>query len=300
MARRVAAAFFLTLLLFPAAASGAIRVEDDSGRIVLLPGPPRRVVSLYAGHSENLLALGAGGILAGVSSADDATLFPGVPVLPERADGERILALNPDLVLIRPRNEASLEGALKLLERSGVPVASLAPPTRETIEIYLARIGALAGVEDPERIWREKTEALKNKIPGGPGPRPTVFFESSFRGLLTCSPSSWAAYLIDLAGGVNAASEAAPLRPGSPLAPWGEERLLVLAERGLDVYLVQAGPMNPVSLEDVLARPWISGLGDARIAVIPEELVSRPSLLRLEEGVERLRQIFYPEGRIVN
>lgn len=290
MACRVGAAFLLAAVLFAAPASGMVEVVDDSGRRVVLAGPARRVVSLYAGHSENLLALGAGGILAGVSSADDKTLFPHVQALPERPDGERILALNPDLVLIRPRNEAPLAGTLRLLESSGVAVAALAPPARDTMEAYLARIGALAGIKDPERIWREKTEALRKAAPEGAGPR--VFFESSSRGFLTCSPSSWAAFAIELAGGINGASGAVPLRPGSPLAPWGEERILALASEGLDFYLVQTGPMNPVSEEEVLARPWISGLGDARIVLVPEELVSRPSLLRLEEGVERLRQIF--------
>ncbi|MPM51971.1 hypothetical protein SDC9_98724 [bioreactor metagenome] len=102
--------------------------------------------------------------------------------------------------------------------------------------------------------------------------------------------------MIALAGGENAASDAVPLRPGSPLAPWGEERLLALAGEGIDVYLVQAGAMNPVTERDVLARPWISGLGNARIVLVPEECVSRPSFLRLEDGVEWLRNVLYPEG----
>ena len=55
-------------------------------------------------------------------------------ILPERPDGERILALGPDLVLIRPTNEASLAGTIKLLERSGVAVVSLSPPEWDGME----------------------------------------------------------------------------------------------------------------------------------------------------------------------
>lgn len=294
MAGRLTLPAVLILLLAACLpASGEIRISDDSGRTAVLEQAARRVVSLYAGHSENLLALGAGDAIAGVSASDDPILFPGVPVLPMRADGERILALRPDLVLLRPQGEAAAEGVIRLLEKAGVPVVSLSPPTWETMEAYLARLGALVGIADPALPWRETVSALERTVPAGK--RPRVFLESSSRGLMTCSPSSWAARVIALAGGENAASGAVPLRPGSPLAPWGEERLLALAGEGIDVYLVQVGAMNPAA-GDVMARPWISGLGNARIVPVPEELVSRPSLLRLEDGVEWLRGVLHPEG----
>ena len=126
MARRLTLpAAFLLLLAACLPVSGEIRISDDSGRTVVLEQAARRVVSLYAGHSENLLALGAGDSIAGVSASDDPALFPGVPVLPMRADGERILALRPDLVLLRPQGEAAAAGVIRLLEKAGVPVVSL-------------------------------------------------------------------------------------------------------------------------------------------------------------------------------
>ncbi|MGI6783677.1 MAG: ABC transporter substrate-binding protein [Aminivibrio sp.] len=295
MARRVA---FVLIILFLtwAGAGGAASITDDSGREISLTSPPGRIVSLYAGHSENILALGGGELLVGVSVADDPALFPGAAVLPARPDGERILALAPDLVLIRPMNEASLGRTIRLLEESGVAVASLAPPTWDGMEDYLARLGELTGIQGGENLWREKLAALEKAPPAGE--RPRVFLESSSRGLMTCSPSSWAARMIELAGGLNAAPGAEPVRPGSPLAPFGTERLLALAEEGLDFYLVQVGPMNNVTEGEVLARPWIPALGGAAVALVPEELVSRPSLLRLEEGAKLLARIFSSEGRM--
>jgi hypothetical protein len=67
---------------------------------------------------------------------------------------------------------------------------------------------------------------------------------------------------------------------------------------GLDVYLVQAGAMNPVTEQDVLSRPWISGLGNAKVVLVPEEYISRPSLFRLAESVDRLFKVLYPEGGV--
>lgn len=296
MACRLTGLFLLLLTVFfsPGPGEAKIELSDDSGRTVRLSAPARRVVSLYAGHSENILALGAGGVLTAVSDGDDPSFFPGVVCLPARADAERILALAPDLVLLRPLTESVNEGVVRTLERSGVAVFSLSPPTWDTMESYLSRLGALLGILEPQRFWRETVEDLESRIPRGR--KPVVFLESSARGMKTCSPSSWAAHMIVLAGGENGAAEAEPLRAGSPLASWGEERLLTLARKGIDVYLVQVGAMNPVTEAEVRSRPWISGLGEARIVCVPEELIGRPSLFRLKKGVERLSKLFFPEG----
>ena len=275
----------------PCRAAG-ITVVDDAGRTVALPAPAKRIVSFYAGHSENILAFGGVGRLVGIAEGDDETLFPGVPRLPMRADAERILALAPDLVLLRPLVESVNEGVFRTLERSGVPVVSLSPPIPETMESYIGRLSALLGADDGVKLWRETLALLEAQVPPSEVARPRVFMETSRKGLRTCAPGSWAALLLSLAGGVNAAASAVPLRPGSPLANWGEERLLALAAEGLDVYIVQTGAMNPVTEEEILSRPWISGLHGAEIVLIPEEDVSRPSLLRMKASVEMLRAVF--------
>ncbi|MDR3265439.1 MAG: hypothetical protein LBT15_05445 [Synergistaceae bacterium] len=96
---------------------------------------------------------------------------------------------------------------------------------------------------------------------------------------------------MELAGGVNAAEDATPLREGSSLAPWGVERVLATASR-LDVYLVQQGAMSAATPEEVRSRAWGSALKDVRVVAVPESLLSRPSLLGLEKGGTLLVEIF--------
>lgn len=284
----------------PGAPEKALRFVDDAGRTCLLAAPATRIVSLYAGHSENLVALGAAERLVAVSRADDPALFPELPRLPAKIDAERLLALAPDLVLLRPLVESLSPGAIATLERAGVTVVSLAPPEWESMPTYLERLGLLLGVPEGGEAWQKalaeldlvSTEAARRR---GAAPPVRVFLESTGRELHTCAPRSWAAHLLAVAGGENVATDLAPLREGSALAACGVERLLGYAARGLDVYLVQRGPMNDTTEEEVRARPWASGLDNARIATIPEELVSRPSLLRVTEGANALLDLFYPK-----
>ena len=296
MARRLASALLAVALALIAQTCGAmeVTVTGDDGVSVTLAAPAKRIVSFYAGHSENILALGGEDSLVAVAEGDDPALFPELPRLPLRSDAEKILSLAPDLVVIRPLAGAVNEGVLRALAQGGVPVLSLSPPLPATMESYLGRLSSILGVTGGGTVWKEALLSIE----GGDSmekTRPKVFLETSGKGVRTCSPDSWAAMLISLAGGENAAAQAAPLRQGSSIATWGEERLLELAEGGLDIYIVQTGAMNPVTEEEVMARPWIFGLRGARIVLIPEEDISRPSLLRMRGTVERLRGIFDEE-----
>ncbi len=128
------------------------------------------------------------------------------------------------------------------------------------------------------------------------GKSPAVFVEATAKELHTCSPDSWAAKLVELAGGRNAASDAQPVRKGSAIAPYGLERILKAAAAGeIDVYLVQQGTMNAADKESLAARPWYPAIKKIKTAVVPEGELSRPSLLGLEAGGRRLIKIFYGE-----
>ncbi|MDR2528352.1 MAG: ABC transporter substrate-binding protein [Synergistaceae bacterium] len=265
---------------------------------------PRRIVSLYPGHTDNIAALGGGERLVAVSGGDFSYLHPGTIRLPIRVGAEAVLALKPDVVFLRSlavQLNPHLAGAL---ERAGVTVHVIDPPSWDGFEDYLTRLAEILGVNPAEA--RAKLQNLRGGIAReaearSKGDSPRVFLETTSRELRTCSPDSWAARLIELAGGANAARNAAPLREGSPLAPWGVERVLALAGE-LDVYLVQQGPMNAATLDDVRSRPWFSALSvqNVRLASIPESCLSRPSLLGLEEGGKILMEIFYgaPRGQV--
>ena len=261
---------------------------------------PRRIVSLYPGHTDNIAALGAGERIVAVSGGegegDFSYLPPDAARLPMKVGAEAVLALRPDAVFLRTLTVQVNPHLAGALERAGVVVHVIDPPSWDEFEEYLTHLAEVLGT-DPANA-REKLKNLREGIAREAAARhksgPRVFLEATSRELRTCSPGSWAARLIELAGGLNAAGNAVPLRAGSPLAPWGVERVLALAGN-LDLYLVQRGPMNAATLDDVRARPWFAALSaqKVRLASIPENWLSRPSLLGLERGGKTLIEIFY-------
>lgn len=258
----------------------------------------RRIVSLYPGHTDNIVALGAGDRIVGVSRSDDPELLPTVPRLPPKVGAEEILALKPDAVFSRSLIERMNPHLSSVLERAGISVYVIDPPSWEGFEGYLLRLAEILGT-DPEAARLKLTvsrETIARNAALAGAKSPKVFLEATSKELHTCAPDSWAAHLIQLAGGVNAAKNAAPLREGSPLASWGIERVLYVGGQGLDVYLVQQGAMNAVTLDEVRGRSWFHALKNARLEAIPESCLSRPSLPGLEKGGKILLDIFYGEA----
>jgi iron complex transport system substrate-binding protein len=188
-----------------------------------------------------------------------------------------------------------------VLTRAGVRVVPLDPPSWDGFPDYLRQLAKVLGL-DPESgveklysirgsIAKKEGEALASGMKA-----PRVFVEATSRDLRTCAPDSYAARLIELAGGINAAASAVPQREGSAVAPWGLERVLKMLDSGLDVYIVQSGTMNSATPDEVRSRPWAAALGGAELATVPEANLSRPSLLGLERGGEELLRIFYPRA----
>jgi len=250
-----------------------------------------RVISLYPGHSDNIFAMGGEKILVALSENDDEDLLPSLPRLSLRDSAEKFLALNPDIIVTRSFAVRLNPNLYEILERAGVKIINLDPPSWNDFENYLKTLGQALNLDPKNSL--EKLNSLKNSVPTSYFLPPTCFIEATSKEIHTCAPDSWAANLISLAGGINIAKEAKPLRPGSSIAAWGVERVLKSHEiKNLDVYIIQTGAMNRATLKDFYSREWTQALKGVKVYEVPEKYLSRPSLLGLEKGLEILRKIF--------
>ncbi|WP_311223605.1 MULTISPECIES: helical backbone metal receptor [unclassified Acidovorax] len=224
---RVWAPALLTCLLMAAgmARGGPIRIADDRQQTLELPRPALRIVSLQPSLTETVCALGACDRLVGVDRHSNwpaaVRQLPQVGSLAE-ANIERIVALKPDLVLLRPRNRVA-----ERLEALGIKVLALDARTHADMRRHMELVAQAIGQPGAgEALWRRTDAALdaaKARVPAAWKGR-RVYFE--------------------LHGGAAAASEASFI--GETLTRLGL-RNVVPAQLGLypklgPEYVVRADP----------------------------------------------------------
>ena len=124
-------------------AGAAVQVTDDRGRMLTLPVPPQRIVSLLPSLTETVCELQACGRLVGTDRFSNwpeaARTLPKLGGL-EDSQIERIAALKPDLVLA-----AVSARAIDRLEALGVPVLALEPRNWADTKHVIERVAQALG-----------------------------------------------------------------------------------------------------------------------------------------------------------
>jgi len=172
--------------------------------------PPRRIVCLTEETVETLYLLGEDARIVGVSGY--AVRPPQVRREKPRvaaftsADIEKIIALEPDLVLTFSDLQADIVAALL---RCGIAVHAFNQRTLAGIYAMIETVGALAGV--PEKGVRLADE-LRARAAGvaakmAEGPRPRIYFEEWDEPMI--SGIGWVSELIEIAGGADVFPELA-------------------------------------------------------------------------------------------
>lgn len=279
----------------------AISFTDDDGRKISLDAPCSRIISLYSAHTENLYVLGAGDKLIGAHST--STYPPEaafLDVYDYSGDPEKVIAANPDLVLVRPFITRRSPDFISALENAGILVVSLYPESFDEFDDYINKLAMLTGTEqkaqqelagfhDNIEAIAAQTRDIKDKQ--------SVYFESTETNLRTITPDSMPAIAIEQAGGINVAEDAVPVEEGSSIAAFGDEKILSLAEE-IDVYISQRGAMNAGGDEHSIAsRPGFSSIkavAEGRVFLINEKIISSPTF-RYYKGVKEVARYMYPE-----
>ncbi|WP_371374556.1 ABC transporter substrate-binding protein [Sporomusa aerivorans] len=279
---------------------GTIRITDDLNQTIVLKAPAKRIISLYSAHTENLLALGLEAEIIGVSTTETEPAAKNKPAFDYRADPEKVLAAQPDLVVIRPFVKQSNPDFVKTLEQANIKVVCLYPEKFEEFDSYIQKLAVLTGREQQAA---DKLAAFHNKLKtvaehiAKVQAKKRVYFEATATEYRTITVDSMPGTVLKLAGGSNIAADAQPLKAASSIAAYGSERLLMKAE-DIDVFLAQRGPMNPGITPDIIRqRPGfdkIKAVREGKIYIVDEKQVSSPTF-RLADSVEQLAKMLYPE-----
>ena len=280
-----------------ASSPSRIEVKDETGRIVRIPQPVRRIVSLAPSVTETLFALGAGDRVVGDTNFCD---YPpeakqkthiGGPVSPSI---EAIAALHPDVVVAT--REINRPESVRALEQLGIAVYATDPQTVEQVLTSTERLGDLLGAADAGRMvtanLRTRLSEIDRRLAGVPpknvlmivwlDPLMSVgrsaFLDDALRRAgahsVIDSPQSWPT--IDL-------EQVVRLQP---------EYLIISND---DARQVQR------ELTELQERPgWrkLEAVRKRRFVVVSEAM-SHPSP-RLVDGIEQLARALYPEAFAVD
>lgn len=292
--------FCLTQLfvLFLATLAAAASITDSDKRTLVFSQPFKRIISLYPAHTTNLLELGLNKEIIACGPSD--TQVPGRPVVQFQDDPERLLALKPDLVLIRPMISRGYPNLVRILEKNNVRVVSLQPAESGELFAYWEALGKLTGREEQAKAmiatFGKRLAAITAPLQQVPKEkRKRVYFEAIHKQMKTFAPNSIAMFVLESAGGINIATDADQMRETN-IAAYGKERILAKAGQ-IDLYLAQSGRMNPVSVDDIVKEPGfgvIKAVRDNQVFLVDEEMVSRPTL-GLLDGIGFVRSLLYPD-----
>ncbi|MEC4724952.1 cobalamin-binding protein [Shewanella sp. D64] len=174
--------------------------------------PAKRVIALSPHAVEMLYAIGAGEtILATTDHAD----FPAAALDIPRIGGyhgvqiERIIELNPDLVLVWGSGNKAED--IERIKELGFKVFNSDPKSLEAVASELRVLGELTGHEDKankiaDRYLADLTELRKRNLAK---PEVKVFYQLWSTPLMTVSKNSWIQQIIQVCHGDNVYFDAA-------------------------------------------------------------------------------------------
>ena len=193
--------------------TGPFTVTDQLGRTVTINNiHPQKIISLAPSNTEILFALGLGDRIVGVTTycnyPPEATTKPSIGDY-NTPNLEEIVAKEPDLVLATEVHETSL---IPQLEAQGITVIGLSPKTIDEVMGSITLVGQITGQEDEAASlvadMQERINAIKDKTSAlSEAQRPTVFYIIWHDPIWTTGANTFADALIQIAGGVNIASE---------------------------------------------------------------------------------------------
>lgn len=271
--------------------SGGVVARDDAGHEVRLSGPARRIISLAPHLTENLFAIGAGGLIVGtVEHADAPEEAKALPRIGgyHAFDVEVVLALKPDLVIAWQSGSPAAQ--VERLEALGVPVYRSQPDQVEDVAEELERLGVLTGLEGPARAraeaFRARLAGLRAKAAGRPKVR--TFYQVWHRPLMTVGGGQLISDVIALCGGENVFGAL------TSLAPTVDEEAVLAADPEA-IVASGMGEARPEWLDDWRRWRRLTATARGNLFFIPPDLIQRHTP-RLLDGAERLCE-FLEEAR---
>jgi iron complex transport system substrate-binding protein len=250
-----------------APAAHPVTTIDAFGRIVTLPAPPQRIVSLAPSVTEILFALGVDEHVVGISDADDYPpdrLAKRARVGGVQVNIETIVGLRPDLIVgVLDLQRAQLESLIAL----GLPVVAVQARTLPDVYAQIATIGQLTGRDDAARDVISTMRTQEGSVATSVRVRRPVrlYLEIWGEPPIAAGGGTLLDDLIRHAGATNVLSD---------LPGWPQVSEEIVVARDPQVIVLTYGGRTQV----LARRGWerVDAVRSGRVVEVPSALISRP------------------------
>lgn len=282
-----------------------LEVSDALGRVVVIPEPPEKIVSIAPSITEILFTIGAGDLVVGV---DEYSNYPPEVMVKVNAGElevvggfstvsiEKVLSLQPDLVVGVGGVQLRI---IYTLSQLGVTALSLESETIGDVFSNILLLGKITqrfpqAQELVGELRRGLQEVYQTTRQASEEPR--VLFVVWIDPIFAAGGGSWVSDLISIAGGVNALTD---VEDAWPLISWEK---IIEANPQVIIFTQNAGGLEnaDAALEWLSSQPGaanVTAVSEGRVYMLHGELsdaLQRPGV-RIALAAEALARILHPQ-----
>ncbi|WP_400245157.1 ABC transporter substrate-binding protein [Niallia sp. JL1B1071] len=274
-----------------------VTIKDALDQDVVIEKKPEKIVSLMPSNTEIVFALGLGEELVGVSDYDN---YPKEAAEKEKVGGmefnvEKIIALNPDVVLAHASSAHNSTEGLQQIRDAGIEVVVVNDAASfEDVYKSMEMIGQATGTEtEADKLvadMKEKLAAIKDKAAAiSDSDQKSVYIEVSGEpSIFTTGKNTFMQEMLDTINAKNIISEEG----------WVQVDQEAVIAANPDVIITTYGAYSETSPIDQISsrKGWeeIKAVKEKHIVDVDSDMVTR-SGPRLVEGVEAVAEAVYPD-----
>ncbi|WP_312094938.1 ABC transporter substrate-binding protein [Niallia sp.] len=274
-----------------------VTIKDALAQEVVIDEKPEKLVSLMPSNTEIVFALGLGEELVGVSDYDN---YPKEAAEKEKVGGmefnvEKIISLNPDVVLAHASSAHNSAEGLQQIRDAGIDVVVVNDAsTFEDVYKSMEMIGQATGAEkEADQLvadMKGKLDAIKEKAAAvSDNDKKSVYIEVSEEpNLFTTGKNTFMQEMLDTINANNIISEEG----------WIQVDQEAVIAANPDVIITTYGAYSEKSPIDQISsrKGWadVTAVKEKQIVDVDSDMVTR-SGPRLVEGVEAIAKAVYPD-----
>lgn len=271
-----------------------VTIKDALDNEVVIEEEPTSIISLIPSNTEIIYELGLGEKVVGLTTNDT---YPEETAEVEKVgdfniDIEKVIALNPDLVLAHESSAASSEAGFQQMRDAGIKVFIVNDAVNfEDVYNTIGIIGQLTGTtEEAEALtadMKAKIEEIKEKAATVTEKKKVYIEISPAPDIYSVGKNTFMDVMLQTINAENATGD---------LEGWPSIDQESILERNPDVIIATYNYIeDPVG--QLMAREgWadVSAIKNKQVVDVNPDLVNRPGP-RVVEGVEELAKAVYPE-----